>query len=148
MTESEPLPFREEPCAHCPHDLALHSAQFGCLVCGCTHDAGAADRLPKRPGLPGSERVLLEAELAMRGLRAVTVAHGAPETPDEAWAVFETLPALAAESGTVAARTGGAEHTTYLFSGPDAEEAAVAFMIGVHTIAESWWEITPAAYPR
>ena len=94
-----------------------------------------------------ADQVLTEAELAARGIYPVSVAHGSPETGEDAGLIFEVLPRLARECGTLAATRGGNEYTTYLFAGPGAGDAAVAFVARVLAVAPRWWRITATAYP-
>ena len=92
-------------------------------------------------------QVITEAELAARGIHPVSVAHGTPETDEDARLIFEELPRLARECGTLTGTRGGGEHTTYLFTGPGADAAAAAFMARVLAVAPRWWRITATAYP-
>ncbi|GGL55335.1 hypothetical protein [Planomonospora parontospora] len=91
--------------------------------------------------------VLAEAELAVRGLHPVSVAHGDAETDEDARLIYTELPALAARAGTVCSRRGGNDYSTFLFTGPDAARAAEAFSTAVHAMAPSWWRVTPTAQP-
>ena len=94
-----------------------------------------------------ADQVVTEAELAAKGIYPVSVAHGSPETDEAAALIFEVLPRLARECGTLTATRGGNEYTTYLFAGPGADAAAVAFMARVLAVAPRWWRITAMAYP-
>ncbi|MCW2940849.1 MAG: hypothetical protein JWN00_3834 [Actinomycetia bacterium] len=85
--------------------------------------------------------------MATRGIHPVSIAHGDPDGHADAELVFESVPALARESGTLASTRAGNDYTTFLFAGPGAEEAAVAFTAAVLGIAPRWWRITPTATP-
>jgi hypothetical protein len=90
---------------------------------------------------------IADAELAARGLRPVTIAHGAPDTSEDEHLIGQVLPRLASQSGPVAAVRGGIEHTTWLFTGPAADSSAAAFIAAALSVAPRWWRITPTAYP-
>jgi hypothetical protein len=92
-------------------------------------------------------QAITEAELAAQGIHPVSVAHGSPEADEDARLIFEVLPRLAGECGTLAGTRGGNEYTTYLFAGSGADEAAVAFIAQALAIAPRWWRITATAYP-
>ena len=94
-----------------------------------------------------ADPVVTEAELAVRGIHPVSVAHGSPETDEDADLIFEVLPRLARECGTLAGTRGGNEYTTYLFAGPGADADAVTFIARVLAAAPRWWRITTTAYP-
>ena len=94
------------------------------------------------------EGLLLEAHLAAHGWAAVTVTHGAPTTPEQAELVLEGLDTLAEESGTVKARTGGAEFSTFVFGGGDAEPAAERFAGRVRALNQPGWSVIRGRYPR
>jgi hypothetical protein len=90
-----------------------------------------------------AHQAVTEAELAAQGIHPVSVAHGSPETNEDADLIFEVLPRLARECGTVAGTRGGGEHTTYLFAGPGADTAVVAFMARALAIAPRWCASPP-----
>jgi hypothetical protein len=92
-------------------------------------------------------QAVTEAELAAQGIHPVSVAHGTPEADEDAHLIFEILPCLARECGTLAGTRGGNEHTTYLFAGPGADTAAVTFIARALAITPRWWRITATAHP-
>ena len=106
----------------------------------------ARRRAEELAALFSADQVGPEAELAAKGIYAVSVAHGSPETDEAAALIFEVLPRLARECGTLTATRGGNEYTTYLFAGAGADAAAVAFMARVLAVAPRWWRITAMAY--
>jgi hypothetical protein len=86
------------------------------------------------------------AVLAAEGIRPVTIAHGVLDD-QAAELIHRVLPGLAASCGLLGAVRSTAEHTTYLFTGPDADHAAAAFTERVLEIAPGCWQISPTAYP-
>jgi hypothetical protein len=110
--------------------------------------ADARRRAAELQALFAGQSAVAEAELAAAGIHPVSIAHGPLEDPAEAALIFETVPALARECGTLSGTRGGNEYSTYLFTGDDAEAAAVAFVAAVLAIAPHWWRITPTAHPQ
>jgi hypothetical protein len=90
---------------------------------------------------------IADAELSARGLRPVTIAHGAPDTGTDEQLIHQVLPRMASQAGPVAAVRGGSEHTTWLFTGPAADRSAAAFIGGALSVAPLWWRITATAHP-
>ena len=87
-----------------------------------------------------------EAELAASGVRPVSVTHGDPESEEDARLIHQ-LHRLAEECGPLAGYRGGNDYTTFLFTGPGADDAAAAFTARALAIARTWWRITPTALP-
>lgn len=83
------------------------------------------------------------AELAVRGLHPVSVAHGDLDS-DKAAELITGRMAGAAERLGCRHTSGGSDATTYLFPSHD---AAVDFMAEVTGFAESWWTVTATARP-
>jgi hypothetical protein len=50
-------------------------------------------------------------------------------------------------AGEQTRKSGGVDYTTFLFTGPGAADAAVAFIARALAIAPRWWRITPTAHP-
>jgi hypothetical protein len=96
----------------------------------------------------GPMQILEEAELAVRGIHPVSVVHGAVASADDEALVFCVLPQLAREAGSFTSMRGGIDYMTWFFGGPEAEQAASAFISRVTTIAPHWWVVTTAAQPR
>lgn len=94
------------------------------------------------------EGLLLDAHLAAHGWAAVTVTHGSVSTLEEAELVLEGLEALAEESGPVEVRTGGAEFSTFVFNGHDAEASAERFVERVQALGQPRWSVARGRYPR
>ncbi|GAA4626755.1 hypothetical protein GCM10023196_036280 [Actinoallomurus vinaceus] len=92
--------------------------------------------------------MIAEAELAVRGIHPVSVVHGDAVDQETDNLIHRVLPRLAREAGTLAGTQGGNDYTTYLFAGPDAQQAAVRFIAAASEEAESWWKITPTAQPK
>jgi hypothetical protein len=93
-------------------------------------------------------QVVTEAELAIRGIWPVSVVHGDAETAEDADLIYGTLHRLAGESGPLAGYRGGNDYTTFLFTGPAAEDAAAAFIARVQAMDHPrWWRITATAHP-
>lgn len=169
MTDG-PVPRSDSP-APCPdgcdHPLSLHSPGLGCLFCDCTHGRPARQPAPGPDALPDWQTIreqaqrrhdeliaasvgpqaVEEALLAARGIHPVSVAHGDPESDADAKLIYEVLPDLARESGTITATRGGHDYTTYLFAGPDAPDAVAAFIARAIAVAPPRWRITPTAHP-
>jgi len=92
--------------------------------------------------------VQAEAELAVRGIYPVSVVHGYAEDEASSGLIYGRLPRLAEESGQLAGARGGNDYTTWLFSGPDAANAALRFTARVDALDHpSWWRVTPTATP-
>lgn len=163
-----PLPDIPAPCPDgCGHPLTVHSADLGCWLCDCVYGrqprratavsrsddgwqaarAEAERRAAELFATFAEQQAVAEAELAARGIHPVSIAHGDPETPEDANLIFEALPALAGECGTIAGSRGGNDYITYLFAGPGAADAAVTFIARALAIAPRWWRITPTAHP-
>lgn len=92
-----------------------------------------------RPGGP-----VAEAELALRGLHPVTIAHGVPEQPEEQELLYTAVAAWAREDGHLTSTRGGSQWTTYLFN---TAATAAAFHARVTAAAPSWWRVTATATP-
>lgn len=91
--------------------------------------------------------VAAEAELAAQGIYPVSIVHGDAEDMDQV-ARHEMLHELADQCGTVKTTIGGNAYTTFLFSGPGAEDASLRFIALALNYAAAWWRITPTAQPR
>jgi hypothetical protein len=108
----------------------------------------ALERAHRLMALFRQQQVVTEAELAAQGIHPVSVVHGYLETDADADLICGTLPRLADECGTVRSTIGGGDYTTYMFGGPDAEGAALAFMGRVLALnPPSWWRVTATATP-
>ena len=92
-------------------------------------------------------QAVAEAELAAVGICPVSVAHGDAESAEDTELIYGTLHRLAAECGPLAGYRGGNDYTTFLFTGPAANDAAVMFIARALEIAPSWWRITATAHP-
>ena len=93
-------------------------------------------------------QVVTEAELAIRGIWPVSVVHGDAETAEDADLIYGALHRLAGECGQLAGYRGGNDYTTFLFTGPDAETAAKAFLARAQAMEHPrWWRITATAHP-
>jgi hypothetical protein len=88
-----------------------------------------------------------EAELAVRGLRPVSVIYGCGKEPGEAKLIYQTLPDLARQAGQLWGQRSGHRFTTYVYTGPRADEAVVELIAAVLGIAPCWWRITATAHP-
>ncbi|RCG18226.1 hypothetical protein DQ384_39220 [Sphaerisporangium album] len=162
-----PSDYGPGPCTSCACRNCQGGAFFGydCSDCGGTGIRQDAPAAPVVPGILSDPAVhvaaaremmrtmtgnaaVAEAALSARGLRPVSIAHGDAETPEDADLTYKVLPRLARESGTVQSTVGGNDYTTYLFAGPDAEQAAVRFIAAALGVAQSWWRITPTAQPK
>jgi hypothetical protein len=91
--------------------------------------------------------VVRHAEMALRGEYPVTVAHGTPETPHDTVLVYDRLGELAAATGRLKSRGGGSEHTTFVFAGEGAQEAAGRFLRAAQAVGPSWWKVTATSHP-
>jgi hypothetical protein len=78
----------------------------------------ALERAKQMLAFYAQQQALIEAELAAHGIHPVSVAHGDAADPAAAELIYEKLPALAREAGTLAGWRGGNDYTTYLFPGP------------------------------
>lgn len=164
--------YEHSRCAECgaepPDPVQAVTHNQGCLRLqpGYVYPAGPPDDLlaPFLAGfsevrLTGTPQQLAEAldaarlaggaERAAQGVHCVSVVHGDPESPDDEALIFGKLRALADEcQGSLIARTvGGNDYTTFFFTGPDAEQAAGAFLAKAKQIARRWWNVTPTAEP-
>jgi hypothetical protein len=90
---------------------------------------------------------IAEAELAVRGLRPVSVVYGCGEECGEAKLIYQTLPDLARRAGQLWGQRSGHRFTTFLYARPRADEAVVELIAAVLGIAPRWWRITATAYP-
>lgn len=71
-----------------------------------------------------------------------------PETAEDADLIYGALHRLAGECGQLAGYRGGNDYTTFLFTGPDAETAAKAFLARAQAMEHPrWWRITATAHP-
>jgi hypothetical protein len=91
--------------------------------------------------------LITEAELAVRGLRPVSVVHGYGEEPEEAMLIYCALPELARGAGQLAHQVSGGGFTTYVYTGPGADKAVTEFIAAVRCLAPRWWRITATAHP-
>jgi hypothetical protein len=97
----------------------------------------AIARAAELSGLFNGMAVVREAELAMDGIYPACVSHGDPEDHDSANLIYEALPDLARKIGqltgaAICATHGGHGWTTFLYSGPGADNAASALVLAVH----------------
>ena len=107
--------------------------------------AAAIARALELGAVLGERDVVADAELALRGLHPVSIAHGSPDSPEEQQLLWTTVRGWARDTGHLTSTAGGSEHTTFLFTDAD---AAVAFQARVAGAAPRWWRITATAKPR
>jgi hypothetical protein len=98
------------------------------------------------------QRVIDEAETALRGEYPVSVVHGDPESDCDAELMFGRLPRAAGScargAGAVMTRTiGGNDYTTFVFTGQGAEAAAAEFARQAAAMGPRWWRVTATLYP-
>jgi hypothetical protein len=93
-------------------------------------------------------QVVTEAELVIRGIWPVSVVHGDAETAEDAELIYGALRRLAEECGPLAGTAGGNDYTTFLFTGPSAEDNAATFIARAQAMEHPrWWRITATAHP-
>jgi len=107
--------------------------------------AAALRRAAALEAMFSGHQVVVEAELALRGLIPVTVIHGDAEDQEAADLIYRGLPAPADECGPQAGNRGGGgnDYTTSLFADAD---AAARFAAGAREMCPSWWRATETAH--
>ena len=99
------------------------------------------------PGGPGQdEHPTVQQRADKAGLHRAFVAYGA-ELTGLARRVLGSHH-LAEEAGQVRTTKGGNDYHTWLFDGPGAEQAAIAFTAAVIALARPGWVVTPTAHPK